>query len=147
MLQQLYQHSAALLAPSEGEGFGLPLIEADNSRESGLYEVHQRLARGETAQARVLPRRHGHQLGEPGVGLARLVQLTVGFAFQLHQGTVQPCTAFGAAGTGQARLQGGALRAGAAQATWRKVQARLGSISAGPFWPQWRSRPANRTGW
>lgn len=28
MLQQLYQHSAALLAPSEGEGFGLPLIEA-----------------------------------------------------------------------------------------------------------------------
>lgn len=28
MLQQLYQGCAALLAPSEGEGFGLPLIEA-----------------------------------------------------------------------------------------------------------------------
>ncbi|MFC7650880.1 glycosyltransferase family 4 protein, partial [Pseudoduganella danionis] len=28
MLEQLYQHCAALLAPSEGEGFGLPLIEA-----------------------------------------------------------------------------------------------------------------------
>jgi len=27
-LEQLYQHSACLLVPSEGEGFGLPLIEA-----------------------------------------------------------------------------------------------------------------------
>ncbi|ELX10633.1 glycosyl transferase family 1 [Janthinobacterium sp. HH01] len=32
MLQQLYQHSAALLAASEGEGFGLPLIEAAQHR-------------------------------------------------------------------------------------------------------------------
>jgi glycosyltransferase involved in cell wall biosynthesis len=28
MLQQVYQASVCLLAPSEGEGFGLPLIEA-----------------------------------------------------------------------------------------------------------------------
>lgn len=32
MLLQLYQHSAALLAASEGEGFGLPLIEAAQHR-------------------------------------------------------------------------------------------------------------------
>ncbi|RFP11906.1 MULTISPECIES: glycosyltransferase [unclassified Duganella] len=32
MLEQLYQHSAALLAASEGEGFGLPLIEAAQHR-------------------------------------------------------------------------------------------------------------------
>jgi hypothetical protein len=33
------------------------------------------------------------------------------------------------------------------QCTWRKVQARFGSISAGPFWPQCFSSPANSTGW
>ena len=32
MLQLLYQHSSALLAASEGEGFGLPLIEAAQHR-------------------------------------------------------------------------------------------------------------------
>jgi glycosyltransferase involved in cell wall biosynthesis len=73
MLEEIYRNSSALLAPSEGEGFGLPLIEAAQyalpiiARDIPVFrEVagdHAYYFRGEDAQSLANALRHWLSLG------------------------------------------------------------------------------------
>jgi glycosyltransferase involved in cell wall biosynthesis len=66
-LEQLYQHSACLLVPSEGEGFGLPLIEAAHHRRPLLVR--------DIPVFREVAQQHAHYYQGGGAELAAAVRL------------------------------------------------------------------------